>query len=238
MHGNRGGNHLREAISLTGAQRNDFGYRIHSTITCFIYFRGIATMPDLLDAAFLEPVDHLEDFLRLHLAVRAQIDIALVLAGHELADPLGEHIGRHGFVVLTALAHVDAMILSVAEGHGDIQALAGHLLRLSRHRQVDLDAALQHRRRHHEDDEQHEHHVHERDDVDLGEARRDAAPTAPAAPDFRHRHDFRHALLSSSLASHRRVYHHPLPSIPPLAYVKFRSAMLRNSRAKSSISDA
>ena len=41
-----------------------------------------------------------------------------------------------------------------------------------RHRQVDVDAALDHRRRHHEDDEQHQHHVHHRHDVDFGQRAR------------------------------------------------------------------
>jgi len=77
-----------------------------------------------------------------------------------------------------------------------------------------------------EDDEQHEHDIDQRHDVDLRKRRRDtsrpraAPPAVPALDGLNFRH------LS--------------PCLPPRAggYVKFLSAMLRNSSAKSSISVA
>ena len=52
-----------------------------------------------------------------------------------------------------------------------------------RDRQVDVDAALDHRRRHHEDDEQHQHHVHQRHDVDFGERASTTRRPRPPRPD-------------------------------------------------------
>ena len=93
---------------------------------------------------------------------------------------------------------IDAAVLAEAERHRDVQPLLRHLLRLPRDRQVHLDAALQHRRRHHEDDEQHQHHVDQRDHVDLGQAGRDAPAAAAAPADFGSA-DLRHGTLRHGL---------------------------------------
>ena len=53
----------------------------------------------------------------------------------------------------------------------DENPFARDVLRTRRDRQSHLDAPLQHGGRDHENDEQDQHHVDERDDVDLGETR-------------------------------------------------------------------
>ena len=66
-------------------------------------------------------------------------------------------------------------------GHRDEEAFALDGRGPTRHGQIHVDAALNHRRGDHEDDQQHEHDVDERDDVDFCERRRHA-PAAAAAP--------------------------------------------------------
>ncbi len=52
---------------------------------------------------------------------------------------------------------------------GDHQARFGDFLDRLRFRQIHVDAGLQNRRGDHENDQQHQHHVHEGNDVDVGE---------------------------------------------------------------------
>src|SRR5437879_148472 len=94
----------------------------------------------------------------------------LVLAVAEgVAEHALEAAGRNALVV-----EVERAVLCHREDH----ALLDRGRPGGRARQIHVDAAVHHRRREHEDQEQDEHDVHQRDDVDLGEARPDAARAA------------------------------------------------------------
>ena len=136
-----------------------------------------------------------------------------------------EKVVQHG---KRADSIVKNMLLHSREGSGDhrpadINALVDESLNLAYHgaraEKPDFNATLQHRGRHHEDDEQHEHDIDQRDDVHLRERRIHAPTPLMTAARIRSRcKHFRH--LAVSLWSR---------------YVKFRSAMFKNSSAKSSM---
>ena len=117
------------------------------------------------------------------------------------------------YVTVPVSFEKDHAILAERSRDVDEHALALNRAGANGRRQIDIDAALEQRRGHHEDDEQHQHHVDERDDIDLGERAGDAAASTPAR----------------SVSGCGLNFWHQ---------VKFRSAMLRNSIAKSSMSDA
>ena len=99
----------------------------------------------------------------------------------------------HGF-----LTEEQAPIFPVGQRHRHLDPLSGDLLSAARHRQIDVDAALNHRRRHHEDDQQHEHDIDERHDVDLGERDADAASASqPSRSRIRRRVNLRHIVRSA-----------------------------------------
>ena len=54
---------------------------------------------DLLDAGFLQPAEHVHQFLQLHRAVAAQEHLLVGAGLHRLAHPLGQHVDRHGLLV-------------------------------------------------------------------------------------------------------------------------------------------
>src|SRR5439155_24438288 len=115
----------------------------------------------------LEAVEYIDEILILHAPVAAQVHLLLAAVLHFLSDALLQHVG-----VNRIAAEIQDMVLTVPERHRDKYALVRDLARLGRHRQIHIDAPLDHRRGDHEYDEQHEHDVDERNDVDLGERAR------------------------------------------------------------------
>src|SRR5688572_331596 len=162
---------------------------------------------DVLDTGGFQLVQYVDKVLHLEFRVPAQEYLFVCAIDHLLPKPFCED--PDGDWLLT---QDHAAVFSEAFRHVHEDSFARDLVRLSRLRQFHFHAALQHRRGDHEDDQQHEHHVDERDDVDLGKGRPQApAALVPAAGVRRGSNNFRH-------------------------YVKFRSAIFRNSSAKSSIS--
>src|SRR5688572_10715500 len=139
-------------------------------------------------------------------AVDAQEYLLVRAVEHHLPHTLGEDVEWNRL-----LAKKYPAVFPERQGHVDEDSLTGDVLCARGDRQAQLDAPLQHGRRHHENDEQHEHHVDKRDDVDFSEGRPDAAS----------------ALVTTSCIGRR---------CDDLGHqVKLRSAMFRNSRAKSSM---
>jgi hypothetical protein len=109
----------------------------------------------------------------LHGRIAAQKHFLLITPFHPLADQLLKVFGSN---VVLPYEHAAAGV--IVGRHRYFDPLAGDLRGAPRLRQLDVDAALQHRRGDHEDDEQHEHDVDQRHDVDLGERRGDTAAAA------------------------------------------------------------
>src|SRR5688572_5076093 len=156
--------------------------------------RRFGDEPHGLDASRVQLLDDIDLVLNGKVAIDAEEHLLVGTTQQRLPQPLGE-----GSQTDRLLAEEDTTVVAERERHVHEQALAGNLLRAARLRQVHFDAALEHRCGHHEDDEQHEHHVYERDHVDLGQSRRDTTAAAAAVAPGRYRLDFRHRSSSGEV---------------------------------------
>ena len=136
------------------------------------------TMPAFWTPPAFSAIEHVHQLLHVRDAVGAEEHLLVRPVQQPLAHALGEHLdadrvpcragtrgGPHGTRAARPRTAARSAISAERRASG----------------QVDLDAALQHRRRHHEDDEQHEHDVHERNDVDLRQRGGHATAAGPVA---------------------------------------------------------
>src|SRR5947208_3644965 len=98
--------------------------------------------------------------------VRLEIERLVRPVLERITEGLLEGAGREALVV-----EEESLFL----GDGEDHPLFDRGWTRRRSRQVDVDAAIHHGRRQHEDEQEDEHHVDQRDDVDLGQRGADAA---------------------------------------------------------------
>ncbi len=214
VHAKRPRDHLPQPLGVLRANRDDVvDHGSHGRRSTEA--GGCGLDRDLGDAAFNQLVEDTDQLLQRHRAVAGQHDV-------------GRRTRRRAPVARARPARRAAPLPCPICTLPSRRKLAGTVTVIGsltaddrpRLRQVDVEALLHHRRRDHEDDEQHEHDVDERHDVDLGErldTRAARARRAPSRPG-----EFGSGSSFGTSAPH----------------VKLRSAIVRNSIEKSSMSFA